>query len=578
MYRKLFYASLIFSLLLSQKAYCQQNVYRISFTDKNHTPYSLSSPAAYLSPRSIARRTAQGIAIDSTDIPVNQVYIDSVLHLTGGIFYESSRWLNFCVILLKDADTANIHNLNGRSFISDVALVGVYCMDVAHRSSGNTSNTQPPATAGKPTSLDGTYYSGAWNQIQLVNGNYLHDNGFDGSGKLIAVLDAGFPAVNTHPLFDSMWANNRFVDGYNFTYHSSDVFNYDIHGTQVLSTMAGYIPGTFVGTAPNALYALYITENEIQNLDDQPGELCNMIAGAERADSVGADVITSSLGYDVFLSTCNNQSFPQPFTSLDGKTTIAAKAANMATMKGILFVASAGNDGAPAIGGWGTHILTPGDADSALTIGATNYESYSPAAFSGYGPNAAGQIKPDVCAMGMSVTICNTSYNISTSPSLLSANDGTSFSTPQIAGLAACLWEAFPYATPYQIRQAIIRCASSYNNPGPQIGYGVPDFSCTQQALSVKSTPSPFTSANWVIADPNPFGADLRLSVSPLQDGNVDFYLTDIAGKKVFSSQVYFYKGYNAPYTISMPDLIPGIYLLKVVSSSQQQVIKLIKN
>ena len=558
---------LSFAFLLVNLANAQQYAFQVTFTDKNNTPFTFSNPHAYLSSRAIARRSNQSIPIDSTDLPVNPAYIDSVLNLTGGLYYETSRWLNMCIILLPTADSTQILHLAGKPFISNVKQVGSYCANlyskVVHR---DTATAQAPQ---RTSSGDGIYYGNTWTQTELVNGNYLHDNGYNGAGKLIAVLDAGFYGTNTHPWFDSMWASGRVVDTFDFTYHNTSVFNYDNHGTEVLSTMAGYVPDTFVGTAPFAMYALYVTENDI---DDQPVELDNLIAGAERADSLGADIITESLGYDIFQSSCNGQTYPENYDSLDGKTTIAAKAANFATKKGMLFVATAGNDG-DGIPGYGNHIMTPGDADSALTVGAV-WSTGVAADFSGYGPNAAGRIKPDVCAMGESTTIFSTGTT-----QLFTTGSGTSFSTPQIAGWAACLWEATPAATPAQIRHAIIKCASLYNAPDSlgQLGYGIPNFECTALALNVPDTPNPSASSNFVVAMPNPFYNQLTLSVAPNTSGNVIFRLIDVAGREVFSFHNYLDQGYNSPFSIPASNLPPGIYVLKATTSTQQQVLKLEK-
>ncbi len=531
----------------------QQYAFQITFSDKNNTPYSLSTPSVYLSPRALARRTVQGIAIDSTDLPVNAAYVDSVITLTGGVFHETSKWLNMCMILLSDS--SQILTLAGKPYIKDIALVGYYGSGLHHRSSNTTPVARTTATC------DLSYYGNTCPQTVLVNGNYLHDRGYNGEGKLIAVFDAGFIDVQTNPGFDSLLASGRIVDTFDFVWHDSNVFRQDDHGGMVLSTMAGYWPGTYVGSAPKASYALYLTEYDSS---DEPLELDNMLCAAERADSIGADVITESLGYDIF-------DYPpgagQVFSQLDGKTTIAAQAANIATKKGMLFVATAGNDGTP-VPGWGTHILTPGDADSALTIGSTD-NTGAVSAFSGYGPNAAGQIKPDVSAMGSSALVLTSTY-------FTSAN-GTSFSTPQVAGWATCLWQENPTATTGQIRQAIIKCASQYGSPGSQIGYGVPNFECTSQLLNVRDTPPPFTAEKWVIATPNPFTNDILLSVSPNAPGNVDFQLTDMAGRLISAELFYLFKGYNSPVILPVRALPAGIYILKATSATQQQVLKLEK-
>jgi len=569
--RKAIWLCLLLAFSLVNVANAQQDAFQVTFTDKNNTPYTFSDSLAYLSPRSLARRANQHIPIDSTDLPVNPAYVDSVLNITGGLFYETSRWLNMCIILLPTADKTQILNLAGKPYISSIKEVGSYCTDLYSVNIHHDTATTPALQ--RTTSGDAAYYGQTWTQTQQVNGNYLHDNGYNGAGKLIAVLDAGFVGTNTHPWFDSLWASGRVVDTFDFTYHNTEVFGYDTHGTEVLSTMAGYVPDSFVGTAPLAMYALYITEYDP---DDQPLELDNMIAGAERADSIGADVITESLGYDLFQSACTGQTYPQNFDSLDGKTTVAARAANFATKKGILFVATAGNDGQPPIPGFGDHIMTPGDADSALTIGAVD-ETGAIASFSGYGPNAAGRIKPDVCAMGLNTIVFNPTPSTGGQPFM--ANSGTSFSTPQVAGWAACLLEANPTSTPAQIRQAIIKCASMYTDPDTsgQFGYGIPNFECAAQALDIPDTPNPSASSNFVAATPNPFYSRFTLSVAPNTTGNVNFRLIDMAGNEVLYFQNYLDQGYNPPFSIPAGNLPPGIYILKAIASTQQQVLKLEK-
>ncbi len=559
MLRKVKWLCLFLAFMQGSGASAQQYAYQVTFTDKNNTPYSLSTPSAYLSPRALARRTTQGIAIDSTDLPVNPAYVDSVLTLTGGVLHETSKWLNMCMILLSD--TTQIHALNGKPFISDITLVAYYATDLHHRPSTTTGKPAASTSAQRTTTDCLSYYANTCDQTILVKGNYLHDKGFNGEGMLIAVLDAGFIDVNTGVGFDSLWAFGRIIDTFDFVWKDKNVFQQDNHGEMVLSTIAGNLPGTYVGSAPRASFALYLTED---NDGDQPLELDNMLCAAERADSLGADVITESLGYDIFTYPT---SAGMVFSQLDGKTTVAAQAANMATKKGMLFVATAGNDGT-SVPGWGTHILTPGDADSALTIGSTDNTGI-PSDFSGYGPNAAGQIKPDVSAMGTNAVVLLGSSFIS--------SNGTSFSTPQVAGWATCLWQENPTATTGQLRRAIRECASQYTSPGTQIGYGVPNFECTSQLLNVRDTPPPFTPQNWVLATPNPFNDGLKLLVSPAASGNVDLRLSDMAGRQIFSAVYYLQKGYNSPLTISIPGLPAGLYILKANSSSQQQVLKLEK-
>jgi subtilisin family serine protease len=537
-------------LLGNNKVQAVQYAYQVTFTDKNNTPYSLGSPLAYLSSRSTARRTAQGIAIDSTDLPVNNVYVDSVLHLTGGTLHNVSRWLNHCVILITDS--TQIHNLDGKTFISSKQLVAYY-PGFLHKSTTTTSTSTATSS-----SLDATYYGNTWNQTLMVNGASLHETGHMGSGKLIAVLDAGFIGTDTHTGFDSLRNSGRLLDSHNFTLASTSVYGYDTHGTKALSTMAGYVPGTYVGSAPLASYAIYVTED---GNSEQPIELLNMLSATERADSLGADIISSSLGYNTFPD------FPSgDFTfvpDLDGKSTTAAKAANIATKKGMLFVASAGNEGGNS---WNM-VLTPGDADSALTIGSVNITGA--AAFnSGYGPNAAGQVKPDVCAMGEPASIFfGAGYG---------TENGTSFSTPQVAGWAACLWQSNPSATPYRIRQAIIKCASRYTSPDTHLGYGIPNFQCTADLLGIVN-PVPETHENWITGLPNPFQDNLQLSIVGDTEQGISFNMVDVAGKTVFTGTSNIHKGHNMPVYISMQHLPSGIYILKAMTATRQHVLKLEK-
>ncbi len=546
----------IFLLLVKAEAQAVQYAFQVSFKDKQGA-VSLNDSASFLSPRSLARREAQGIRIDSTDLPVNRVYIDSILHLTGGKLHEISRWLNFCVVLLSDS--SQIHQLDGKAFVTGYRLVANYTTYLHRSDNTKTNNTSTSISAldgSRATALDATYYGNTWLQTLLVKGNSLADAGYQGAGKLIAVLDAGFLYANTNAGFDSLWAQGRVVDMHNFTYDTTYVFGWDSHGMSVLSTMAGYIPGTFVGTAPKASYALFVTED---GNSEQPIEVLNMVCGIERADSIGADIVSSSLGYNTFDISAYNYVY---HTDLDGKSTPAARAVNIATSKGILVVMTAGNEGGDS---W-NNVLTPGDADSALTIGSV-YVTGVNASTSGYGPNAAGQIKPDVCAMGQGAAVFYQNG--------LGGEDGTSFSTPQVAGWAACLWEAAPTATPWRLRKAITECANHYATPGNQIGYGVPDFSCAMSAVHVTDSTAPIYPFHITI--PNPFHSNLVLNVSVPETQSIDFRMFDITGREAMHFAVDFFSGQNPAREIDASYLPAGIYILKATGAKNHQVFKIVK-
>jgi len=527
-----------------------QYAFRIGFKDKQGAP-DLSNPLSLFSQRALDRRTAQGIALDSTDRPVSPIYVNDVFATISGKLHLTSRWQNQIVVLVTD--TSTIAAVRSKPFVTKAEYVGYF-------STGLYKQTGGDDTTGKMAKGTGSsaYYGTAYDQTKMVNGDYLHDRGYKGKGKLIAVMDEGFAGVNTGPVFDSLMNSGRLVDKKNFVYNNTDIFTTFNHGTGCLSTIAGNIPGTYVGSAPEADIALYVTEYAYI---DMPIEMDQMLAAAERADSIGADVISASIGYNTFIS---------PFTSLvyadiDGKTTVAARAANMATSKGILFVITAGNEGG---GGW-NYVLTPGDADSAITVGSATL-SRSGVSSSGNGPNAAGKVKPDVCMLGSNVSVMFTS----TTTSYLG---GTSYATPQLAGWAACLIQATSTnATPYRIRTAIVRSGHLYATPGPQMGYGVPDFGTAHNLLNVKDTPEEqLTTANWAIASPNPTHDNVTVRILMQQTGNVTITLIDAAGKTVSKNQYTLNAGKQS-LQLAMP-ASSGMYLLKVNANDKQKTIRLVK-
>lgn len=546
---------IFFSSAIAQPQYG----FRISFTDKGGTTHSLSNPLTYLSQRAVDRRTVQNIAIDSTDLPVSGNYMDSVLTLTGGKLHMTSKWLNYTVILLNDS--AKILTLQSKPFIKSIEYMAFYPAGL-HKPAKTTLPTGGTSTFNIPlkTTGSGLYYGDSYNQSALVCGDYLHDIGWKGEGKLIAVLDEGFADVNTAPAFDSMVTGGRLVDQYNFGDASTNVFANGLHGTTALSTMAGNLPGTYVGSAPYAEYALYTTE--IRG-SEQPLEMDNIMAAAERADSLGADIITTSLGYNEFNAP--DPSYSLMYADIDGKTTIAAKAANIASSKGILFVASAGNEG----GGTWNFILTPGDADSAMTIGSVGLDK-APAGNSGYGPNAAGQIKPDVCMVGQPASVMRNGPN----PSFSS---GTSWATPQLAGWAACLMQASGNFTPYEVRTAIQKSANFYNNPGNQLGYGVPNFCYALDLLNIKQLPKLPDATEWITIGPNPFTDKITLRTYNERNSQLELIVTDMSGKVVYSHVAPANAGVQT-IALNMPELARGVYFLKATVADKQQLIKLLRD
>jgi hypothetical protein len=537
----------------------KQYAFRISFAHKKETSFDLTNPSAFLSSKAIARRTTQSIAIDSADLPVVSLYIDSVLKLSNGIFHSRSRWQNNCVILVED--TSKIAALRSLSFVKSTKYIAVFLTPLHFFTSTNTKKEEGNKSEdGNNWRTTGSiaYYGDAYDQIKLANGDYLHDNGFRGKTKLIAVIDEGFNLVNTLPGFDSLRTTGRIADTYNFNLNKADVYNYSAHGTQVLSTMAGIITGNYVGTAPDASYALYVSEN---GGSEQPYEMDNLLAAMERADSIGADIITISLGYNSFDIGGLNASLS--LTDIDGKSTIAAMGANTATAKGILVVASAGNDGGTA---W-NKILTPGDADSALTCGSVDINK-TLAPTSGKGPNAAGRMKPDVCMLGAPGVVFNNSGTTS-------SVGGTSIATPELAGLAACLWETNPKATPYQIRKAIRESGHIASSPNNQMGYGVPDFG--KASLSLKKVLDTLT-ANNIYVFPSPFTEKITVKViGTSSKGVLKWSICNIQGQNIMEATKP-YTDSSFMFEITPPGNMPiGFYLLQLNNQDYNKTLKIIK-
>jgi len=519
-----------------------QYAFRIRFKDKQSTTFSPDTPLAYLSARSIARREKYGIAIDSTDLPVSRLYTDSILHITGGILHNTSKWFNQCVILLEDSSA--ILDAVMPAFVAEVKKVAYYDSGLHERPHGGDTGL-------KPTDFDEEFYGAAWSQIHLCNGEWLHQQGYMGENMMIAVLDVGFPGVDIVPAFESMRSEGRLADVYNFIYDTEDIYTGDAHGTRVLSCLAAYLPDTYVGTAPQATYLLYATDHAST---EQLIEEDNWLAAAERADSMGADLINTSLGYNTF----DNPEDSYTYEDLDGVTTLLARAANKAVSKGILVVASAGNEGVTP---W-EHILTPGDADSALTVGSVN-NMKEPAASSGEGPNAAGVLKPNVCTQGVAAATINAAGAVTT-------GTGTSFATPILSGMAACLMQMAPARTPLQIRNVIEEVSDHFEDPDNKIGHGVPDF---HKAFNILGAASVKPALPEIQIRPNPVQNELTITFSA-SAGDYTWEICDMLGRNYSNGHA---NGNQLVKSIPTNMLLPGLYLLKITTPRGKLSFKVLK-
>lgn len=506
----LFYCGLgLATLLCVAKSRAQSpNTYsfRVYFTDKQATNYSLSQAQDFLSQAALQRRFRMGLAIDSSDLPVCQPYIDSVLQRTGGQLQALSKWQNTLVVGVTDS--FSLTNLQNLPFVKKYQLVAIH-------SSTPLPSTKPNQfeTFERPLADDSTLYGWGWATIKLCKGEVLHQNGFEGSGITIALLDAGFKGLDTNPFFQTLIQEGRIVDRWNFVSRSHSSPDEGAHGTMVLSIISAKDSGLLVGTAPKAKVALYNTEDLYS---EQPIEADFWLNAAERADSIGAHIITSSLGYNTFDSPFTDYQYQD----LDGKSTYFAQAANLTVSKGIFVTISAGNEGAT---GW-HYLLSPGDADSALTVGAVDSNN-SPAIFSSSGPNAAQKMKPDVVAMGAQTPVVNGEGEIQLA-------NGTSFSTPVIAGLAACLLQYDSSLTPYRLKQLLHQISDHFTNPNYQVGYGLPDFSLALGPLKLKKEQQTFLTKPIAIVYPNPNNtSSLHFLIKEQQNSYFSIEIYDVLGR-----------------------------------------------
>jgi serine protease AprX len=434
----------------------------VYFTNKNGTPYTLSNPSAYLGQRAIDRRNRHSIALDSSDLPVNPAYIESVRTAGAVTILGRSKWLN--AVLIQTNDAAAIATINALPFVQQVEDLA-FRVVAAPRPDKFRFEQPLPVPPGR-TGSDTINYGAATGQIKLHQGDFLHRLGARGKGQLMAFFDAGFTGYLTNRFFDSARARNQFVASWDFYQNNSNVNEDHPHGLNCFSIVAANIPGTLVGSSPDANYILLRTEDAAS---EYVIEEYYWALGAEYADSAGVDVISSSLGYTTFdLPTQDHN-----YTQMNGNTTVITRMADLAAKKGILVVTSAGNEGNSS---W-RYISAPADGDSVLTVGAVN-SSGMIAGFSGWGPTADRRIKPDVVSVGVGTLLSSTSGTVA-------SGSGTSFSAPNMAGLATCLWQLFPEATNYELIKALRQSSDRYTTPQDQYGYGLPNIK-TAFALLLK--------------------------------------------------------------------------------------------
>ena len=431
--------------------------YWVQFHDKQHSEYSILKPQEFLSPKALEKRAKYNIAVTEEDMPVSQYYVDKVLALDSGmILFNKTKWLNgITVYSQKDGIMEEIRKLpfvvNCEKTIPMTApedTVNVYFQYV------NKGAPLYMKTFPKDRDVD---YGKSLGQIRLNNIHWLHRMGYYGDGMVLMVMDGGFKNMDTISHFRALREEYRLLGIRNFVQPGGNPFLKEGHGTNVLSCIVSYIPGDLVGTAPKVCVYLAKTED---GRSENKIEEDNWVSGIEWADSLGCDVVNSSLGYTKF----DDSMQVRAYRDLNGCTSRASQAATIAATKGLLICNSAGNEGA---GKW-KYVGSPADAKDIITVGAVDVNGKK-ARFSSFGPTADGRVKPDACAVGQNTYVANVA-------GVTGVSQGTSFSSPLMAGMVTCLWQAFPDKSNYEIMDAVRRSGSQFSAPDSALGYGVTDF------------------------------------------------------------------------------------------------------
>ena len=529
---------LIFIFCVAGIAQAQVNRYMVFFTDKSETPYSVSAPEEFLSDRALARRERQNISVTEQDLPVDPAYVQYIRDVDGVTVLYKTKWMNG---VLVECDVTNVSTLEALSFVANVEYVAPGARPSAGGRIRSSNKFKGVSSVAEATDV----------QLELMGADHMHAAGYRGEGMLIAIMDAGFIGADTISFFKHVFDENRFdaATSYDFVSGGSNVFRHNNHGTHVWSTIGAYKNQEFTGGAYNANFVLFVTEHAPT---EYRVEEYNWLFAAERADSLGVDVINTSLGYTTFDDSNMNYSS----SDMNGETTVITQAANIAASKGMAVVVSAGNEGQ----GSATTIGAPSDSEYVLAVGAVT-ASGTISSFSSIGPSADGRIKPDVAAMGTGVSI------IKNNGQLGSAN-GTSFSGPLTAGLVTGVWQMLPELTVQQLFDTIRASASQSSNPDFLLGYGIPNFisiiTATEGELqnNVRIFPNPATREIFIEFSERTSREQFQLSLTDARGISHTAPLSTVDDLK---------------FSLDISTQQSGLYILQVLQGNNVSTYKIIK-
>jgi hypothetical protein len=514
----------------------------VLFKDKNNSPFSVNKPEAFLSSKSIERRKKMNIALQTQDLPVNPSYLEQIKS-TGASIIFPLKWINGALIQQKPGDLAKTLKLEN--------IKGLYWNFPADSSANNQIKSN--SNAGIKLSNAEPDYGSSLTQLSQLGIDVMHAKGFHGENVLITLLDNGFLNADQVPYLQAIFTEKRVIGTLTTSPNLKSVYLGGSHGTNVLSTIAGQSPGKLFGTAYLANFAMAQTEEDNSELIV---EEANWLRGAEWADSLGTDILSSSLGYSEFDNLKQNHTY----ADMNGRTTLVSKAAVWASQKGIICTISAGNEGTNA---W-KYISAPADADSILAVGAVDRSGLK-ASFSSLGPSFDKRIKPDVSSMGLGTVVGTTTGAIATS-------NGTSFSSPLMAGFAAGMIQANPRNSSWQIIEAIKKSGNQATKPDNLLGYGIPNF--------LKAT----TLLNPILGVEPQTNLAVQLYPNPVKIGekiNIDLPKGLEMKLEVFNAQGIILNTFNLKQVheeIFLPPLNSGKYYFRFTGENSSQTIPILYN
>lgn len=535
---------LIFAFILSAFTSLSQETryrYLVLFKDKNNSAYSVRNPELFLSAAAIKRRLKNKVAITEQDLPVNQAYIQEI-KATGALIVYPLKWINGVLIKEKPKNIAKIKALK--------SVASLYKNMPLDSSSDLRLQVQANQISDDANALD---YGISLPQITQLGVDQMHAKGFSGKDIKIAVLDDGFSRADQIGFLQAIYTDKRLLGTLVTNPNLNSVYEGGAHGTQVWSTIAAQAPGRLFGTAFQAQFAIAQTEESEHEL---LVEEANWMRGAEWADSLGTDIISSSLGYSEF----DNSRYNHRYTDMDGRTTLVSKAAAWAASKGIICIISAGNQGSDS---W-KYITAPADADSILSVGAVDRTGLR-ASFSSIGPSADLRIKPDIAAMGLAT--------IAGLPSgSFGSISGTSFSAPLIAGLVAGIMQANPQKTAQEIIQVVRKSGTQASKPDQLLGFGIPHFDRISQLLNpVLSVETQEKSTFKVFPNPASLGQRIRVFTDGTPTGTLEIINTQGTIVESINFRQAEFDFFAAPF-------VSGKYYFRFTFGNQVKVIPVLLN